>query len=193
VRLPAPRLSQALRVPGLPPDPRLLLGALALLLALLLAPRLLFGWRLRRRFTRAAAAEREAVVLARRAGYRVLDTQVSGRARLWVDGRGHEVEVRADLLLARFGRRFIAEVKTGAKAPDPTDRNTRRQLLEYHHAFAADGLLLFDMEARRIHRVDFGPPPGRPRWAWLLAGALLGAALARAPELAALLRGWAEL
>lgn len=166
-----------------PSSSTLLSIGLGVVLTTLILGRLLRARRLRRRFARASAAERDAVVLARRAGYRVLDTQVQGKARLWVDGRRHDADVRADLLLARFGRRFIGEVKTGARAPDPTDRATRRQLLEYHHAFGADGLLLFDMEARRIRRVDFGAPRAGGRWAWGLAGLGAGMALARGLEL----------
>ena len=61
---------------------------------------------------------------------------------------------RADLLVeARSrsgflrGQRFVAEVKTGERAIDPTHPATRRQLMEYLHVFEVDGVLLVDREA----------------------------------------------
>lgn len=111
--------------------------------------------RLKRRFARGARAEAKAAVLARRRGYHVVDTQVPGEVTVRVDGQARTVRVRADMLLRRGFRRFIAEVKSGQVAPDPTSSATRRQLLEYAHAFEADGLLLFDMERGKIHEIRF--------------------------------------
>ena len=110
----------------------------------------------RLRFRRGIAAESRAIVVAERAGYRVVGTQVPGTVTILIDGRARTLDVRADMLLERGFRRFIAEVKTGRVAPDPTSRATRRPLLEYAHAFDADGLLLFDMEKERIHEIRFG-------------------------------------
>jgi Holliday junction resolvase-like predicted endonuclease len=108
----------------------------------------------------ASAGEVEAEQVLARAGFTIVDRQVTGRWCLWIDGEPHEVSSRADLLVHRHGRRFVAEVKTGEHAPDPRHPATRRQLLEYHLAFPVHGVLLVDMEARRIHRVDFpGPDP----------------------------------
>lgn len=128
----------------------------------------------RRRFKRAAKAERDAITLATRAGYRVLRTQVEGKVRVEIDDELHEVKVRADMLLQRDGRRYIAEVKSGRVASDALSANTRRQLLEYAFAFEAQGVLFFDMERRRIQRVQFvaDETPPRPSFGWLLAGAL---------------------
>ena len=66
-----------------------------------------------------------------------------------------KVELRADLLVERDGMRFIAEVKTGERAPDPSFPPTRRQLLEYRLAFDPYGVLLVDVEAGEIFEVDF--------------------------------------
>lgn len=144
---------------------------LLLLLCLALLGLALVGWsraasRVRRRNLArqrvAAEGEAEAEQVLARAGFEVVDRQVTGRWALWIDGEPHEVHSRADLLVVRAGRRFVAEVKTGALAPDPRHPATRRQLLEYRLAFPVHGVLLVDMESRRVHRVDFpsrGPPP----------------------------------
>lgn len=147
----------------------------ALVIALLLAGGQ--RWRRRRRFARGAAAEVEAVELAKRHGYRVLATQVAGTATIIVDGERLESPLRADLLLSKWGRRYLGEVKSGRRAPDPKDRSTRRQLLEYSLAFDVHGLLLFDMSARVIRRVEFERRVGRRSGLGLLFGILLGLAL----------------
>lgn len=72
-----------------------------------------------------------------------------------VDGRHRPVELRADYLVRRGSERFVAEVKTGRVAPCLATAATRRQLLEYRLAYAADGVLLVDMAQRRIHEVVF--------------------------------------
>src|SRR5690349_15073624 len=53
------------------------------------------------------------------------------------------------------GELLVAEVKTGDEAPSVTTAATRRQLLEYHVAFGADGVLLVCPERKAIHRIVF--------------------------------------
>lgn len=134
---------------------------LALALALLLAL-LALQWQRggtsranRRRGRRAARAERDAERLLQRAGYEVIERQVTGTWPMLVDGEAIEARLRADLVVARDGLLFIAEVKSGAEAPRPTHPQTRRQLLEYLLAFEVDGVLLVDMEQRRVLEVAF--------------------------------------
>jgi len=125
---------------------------------------LIFGWwrahtrsrranRHRQRRARRGEAQAERLLKAR--GYRIIERQVTARWTLFVDGKPREVSCRADLLVQRRTERFIAEVKTGEHAPDPTFPATRRQLLEYQMAFPVDGVLLVDMVAGAIHRVTW--------------------------------------
>jgi hypothetical protein len=129
----------------------------------------LFGWwrsatRIRRhnraRQRTASAGELGAERVLRRHGYRVIDRQLTGRWTIRVNGRPIEVHSRADLLVRKGGHSYIAEVKTGTVAPDPTRPATRRQLLEYLHAFPVRGVLLVDMVSREVHEVQFGFRPG---------------------------------
>lgn len=96
------------------------------------------------------------------AGYRILEDQASQEVALEVDGVSRRYTLRPDYLVSRAGRRYVAEVKTGKKAPDPLYTPTRRQLLEYQVCFPDHGLLLVDMETRRVHLVG---------WAQVEAGA----------------------
>lgn len=128
------------------------------LLALILA-RWLRGargsWRAKRRAVRAIAGEDGAADLLRSAGFTIIGRQV----RTWwsplVDGEPCEIQVRADYLVEANGEVLVAEVKTGEAAPRFDTAATRRQLLEYHVAFEADGVLLVCPERGAIHRVDF--------------------------------------
>jgi len=140
-------------------------------------------WRLAEQSARATAGEALAEKLLAKAGYRVEARQATRRWAVHVDGEPQEVTLRADFVVARRGRRYVAEVKTGQDAPDIAAPATRRQLLEYRCAFGVDGVLLVDAEARRVHAVDFAlplaPPPAlRAILVTLVAGALMGAALA---------------
>jgi hypothetical protein len=158
-------------MPPFPPLPPLDAGHAVLAAALLLAVILLRRARGRirrgnlRRGARAARAEGDAELLLHRAGYRVVDRQLSGTWTLRVDGEDREVSVRADLIVRRRRRLYVAEVKTGRSAPRPDLPETRRQLLEYLLAFDVAGVLLVDMEAGSVHAVEFpGLLAARGRW-----------------------------
>ena len=141
----------------------------------------------RARFERAAQAEEDARGLLQRHGYEVLDDQAQHTWTIRLNGEPHEVAMRADYLVRRRGKRYVAEVKSGRLAPRISTAATRRQLLEYLIAYPVAGVLLVDMEDEQIYEVTFPDlPAARPslgqRLGWLLAGGMLGAlavALAR--------------
>lgn len=140
---------------------------------------------LKRRQRRAEQAEIDAAGVLRSHGYHILDAQVEHHWTILLDGEAHSIELRADYLVSRGPRRYVAEVKSGRSAPSISTAATRRQLLEYRVAYPVDGILLVDMEEVEIHVVDFGdrieqrPRRSRVRaFATLLFGAMLGAAAA---------------
>ncbi|MCB9683790.1 MAG: hypothetical protein H6738_02455 [Alphaproteobacteria bacterium] len=142
-------------------DPGWVVAALLSLVVALLG---VAWWRARTRIRRgnlarqsvAKRGERRAERLLRRAGYTVIERQLTGSFVMVVDGEEVDVTCRLDLLVedAR-GARYAAEVKTGARATDPTRPATRRQLLEYERAYDVDGLLLVDMDQERVRTVVF--------------------------------------
>lgn len=145
--------------------------------------RLLSRWyrsqKLRARFRRARRKEAEAAKILERYGFTVLASQVEGSYALFCDGAPHEVSLRADYLVEKRGKLFIAEAKSGAQAPDVLSRGTRRQLLEYSLAYDVDGVLLVDTEEEAITQVSFPERArGAPRFAWgVFWGALLASLL----------------
>jgi hypothetical protein len=156
---------------------------LAIAFAIVMAGRRWYQrWIRRRQWSRAQGAESEAPRLLERLGYDVLGAQVEGSYSMVVDGEPMNVPLRADYMVTRRGRRYIAEVKSGKSAPRLSTAATRRQLLEYLVAFDVDGVLLVDGEERQVHEVVF-PVSTRDNsesWAgkqmgWMAAGLLTAA------------------
>lgn len=150
-----------------PRDSAWVVGTLLLIVASVwLSARLRRWWGRRARMRRAAraqAAERDARSVLAEHGFRVVGRQVRQSWGLVADGEPLEFTLIADYLVERAGRRWVAEVKTGERALDLRHGPTRRQLLEYREAFAADGVLLVDAEGRRLHDVRFfGAGPAHP-------------------------------
>lgn len=142
--------------------------------------------RARRRVARAIQGERAAERFVQEQGFRILAIQPEYTWQLSVDGQPARVVLRPDLVLERDGRRYVADVKTGNSAPDPLTSSTRRQLLEYLIACKVDGVLVVDVEARRIRSLVFPtrslssserPSPALVFWPTFLLGASAGAAL----------------
>lgn len=149
-------------------SPDLLNALLALVTAVALALALALAWQRRRagrrsraRNRRAQAGEADAIALLEEQGYEILEEQATRSWTVWLDDEAHEATARADFIVGRDGLVYVAEVKTGARAPDPLYPPTRRQLLEYWFVFEPDGLLLVDVEAGDIIAVHF-PGVGDP-------------------------------
>ena len=140
----------------------------------------MLGWRLQRRFAVARALEQEAEALLEGFGFVVESVQPTRTVTVYVDGEPAEFLVRGDYLVRRGNTRFLAEVKSGDRAPDLGNIATRRQLLEYHHAFSVDGILLIDAERKQISAIEFSARADRSpqRFRALLFAFLRGALVA---------------
>lgn len=136
------------------------------------------GVQRRARFTRGAEGEREAVGLLEARGFTIEAAQVAATYEIAVDGDAVVASVRADYVVRLGSRRYVAEVKTGRAAPSLATATTRRQLLEYQHAFGVVGVLLVDADARTIQQVDFRVPARTSLLPWAAAAAIVVGALA---------------
>jgi hypothetical protein len=116
-------------------------------------------WIVRRRVASSRSMGRRgrerAMKILRRYGFEVLDEEVSAPGLVQIDSRLEEYTVRADALVRRKGRTYVAEFKGGPQSASITTAATRRQLLEYSCVFGTDGILLVDAHAGRIHYVRF--------------------------------------
>jgi hypothetical protein len=157
-----------------------LLGAAASLVFLgalltLWGKRVLLRGRLRRRALVAREGEARAETILADQGWAVGGRQVTTTYDLLVSGTPLTIGLRADYLVTRGGRRYVAEVKTGRFAPQLDTPATRRQLLEYRVAFGVDGVLLVDPETERVLSIEFPPLEARvSRQAGFVWALLLG-------------------
>ena len=130
----------------------------------------------------ASHGEDRAERLLRAHGYKSLERQAVQPWDLQVNGETHRVRLRADFLVGRKQRRYIAEVKTGKHVANLVHGPTRRQLLEYSHAFDVHGILLVRIDEAAIDEVVF-PSPRHTNEStsvhpWLLLGGLAAGLLA---------------
>lgn len=107
-----------------------------------------------RRARRAIDGEDDSEALLADAGFEIIDRQVAGAITLWVDGEATDFELRADFLVERGGARFVAEVKTGERAPRLGYAPTRRQLIEYLLAYDVSGAVLVDADAGELTVIE---------------------------------------
>lgn len=136
------------------------------------------AWREATRDKRAAADAREkklqrneaAEALLKKSGYAVVGRDARAAYAITVDGEPQVVNVAADFLVEREGKRMVAEVQTGvnAKLATPT---TRWLLLEQQHAFGNRAVLLVDPDTGALATIRFplaqtaltAVPPPLPR------------------------------
>ena len=136
-------------------------------------------WKTQRRFRHGARGEEKARAALRRRGFEILEEQARRFPLMYVGGKEESFEVRADYLVRRKGRRAVVEVKTGTRAPDPTYRNTRRQLLEYARCYDVDDIHLYDADSDTLREIRFaGAAASAPsRWRGFRWGFGLGVVL----------------
>ena len=121
------------------------------------------GWRIRRWWKnflfslskrRGRIGESEAIEILMRSGYRIIDDQVRIKGQFYIDSKLSEFEIRPDFIVEKNNIRYLVEVKTGNSA-SPSDRNTRRQLLEYIFYGEGDEILLLDATNKKLSTISF--------------------------------------
>ncbi|MDF2550689.1 MAG: hypothetical protein K0S07_1756 [Chlamydiales bacterium] len=111
--------------------------------------------RQKKRLRRGLAAEAEGEVLLKQQGFELKALQSSIQVGMTVDNRLFHYEIRPDAIAVKAGRVFAVEMKTGAIATNPLFKETRRQILEYYYALPVDGVLLIDVERKKISEIAF--------------------------------------
>jgi len=110
---------------------------------------------LRKRFSKSRRAEKEAEKILKKNGYVIIDAQKSKPLLVTIGDRVHHYLVRIDYLARKKGKIYVVEVKSGEKIPYITNRETRRQMLEYYLAYQPSGILLINMKNKSISEVKF--------------------------------------
>lgn len=110
---------------------------------------------LKKRIQKAKKSEYKAIEFMEHKGYQVIDLQKECDYKLFIDGKPHKVTVKADMLVRKGNKTYVAEVKSGEKVTSPKYTDTRRQLLEYYMVYRPNGLILVDMERQKLRTVEY--------------------------------------
>ena len=133
------------------------------LLVILILFSLYLGWKIREIYKnlkfylykkKGKKAEQKAIKLLKKNGYKIESFQTTAKGKLLQDDETLTFLIRADLIVSKGKKKFIAEVKSG-KAASIEEINTRRQLLEYSKVFNNKNLILIDTEKNKIKKIEF--------------------------------------
>ena len=113
------------------------------------------GRSIKSRLNRGLQKEQEAAKWLKRNGYKIINYQTSLSYSLKENGVEKKITVSPDFKVSKNGQEQIIEVKSGRVAPRMENRDTRRQLLEYHFIEPNVPLYLLDMENNELKKIDF--------------------------------------
>ncbi len=131
------------------------LGILTGILLIALLYKKLDSLRRSRIVKKAKKAEQEAIQLLEKNGYKIIASQQSVKTYTQVDGETIENRVVADYIAKKKGKSYVVEVKTGKQIVKVTTSHIRRQLLEYYLIFQPHGIILLDMDNKKLMKVTF--------------------------------------
>jgi len=124
--------------------------------------------KLKKRFSRSRIAEKEAEKLLQKKGYTIVDIQKSKPILITIGDKIHRYLIRIDYLVRKRGKVYVVEVKSGEKNPYITNRETRRQMLEYYLAYQPNGIILLNMRNKSISEVKFQFEKTSRQSAWII-------------------------
>ncbi|MDK2901428.1 hypothetical protein H0A61_02448 [Koleobacter methoxysyntrophicus] len=108
-----------------------------------------------KRIEKAKRGEKDAIKLLKAQGFKILNVQERKPLTTYINGKPYTNYVQVDIIAEKRKKKYIAEVKTGTRAVQTTNPNTRRQLLEYYLVYKPEGILLLDMSNKKINEVHF--------------------------------------
>jgi len=109
----------------------------------------------KKRFKRGVKLEKAAAKFLEKKGFKILGEQVAFIHKYKVNGKSVQSELIVDYYVRKGNRYFVVEVKSGKSAVLISNKNTRRQILEYRVAIPCDGVFLLDMENKNLQEIEF--------------------------------------
>lgn len=129
--------------------------------------------RIKRMLANAKKAEKDAIYLLKQHGYEIIGIQVKKNIVTYINGRANPGYVKVDFIVKKNRKKYIVEVKTGQQTR-ATQSLVRRQLLEYFLVFNPYGVLLLDMERKKIQTIEFEWGNDKYSWTNLFIVGILG-------------------
>jgi len=90
-------------------------------------------------------------------GYKIVEKRKKAPIITYVDDKAFLGFVLVNYIVKKDSRTFAAEIKTPEES-DPTESNLRRKLLELGFAAKADGIILLDLDQKKIQKISFKFP-----------------------------------
>ena len=109
-------------------------------------------------------AEKGAEKLLKKHGFQILERQQTRPLIIKIGRRIHHYLIRIDFLVKKGNKKYIVEVKNGHKNSYITNRDTRRQLLEYFLAYQSCDIILLNMKNKKFSRIKFDLPYFHTQW-----------------------------
>ncbi len=88
-------------------------------------------------------------------GYKIMSHNEEFSYYLTENSEKKKITIETDYIVYKNNKKYIVEVKSGIDSPKITNRNTRRQILEYYMFIKNDGVLLLNMETEQISEIIF--------------------------------------
>jgi len=136
------------------------LSAVIILLLLYLYLKLKFkefriNKKIKAQLKRGIKKEEEAKKFLIKNGYKIVSHNQNFSYYIKEDDSKIKITIETDYIVYKNNKKYIVEVKSGSESPKITNRNTRRQILEYYSFIDNDGILLLNMENKRIAEIKF--------------------------------------
>ena len=88
-------------------------------------------------------------------GFSIENDYAKHTLRVMQDGQPLDLPVRPDIIASKGGKSYVVDIKQKSEFSQLSDPKTRQQLLEYYVTYKPNGILLMDMENKRIHDIRF--------------------------------------
>ena len=112
-------------------------------------------FRQHRRQENAQAMQERAAKILENLGFSLQPEYMRQNLRILQDGQPLDSPVRPELFVNKGGKSYVVNIKERQALQQLSDPHTRQQLLEYYVTYKPNGILLMDMENRRIHDIRF--------------------------------------
>lgn len=77
-----------------------------------------------------------------------------------INGQDHYGEIKADYLVSQGKKKYVVMIK-GLEPFEPNEPAMRRRLLEYHHGFNSQGIVVLDPNEGQLNLVKLSFPQER--------------------------------
>ena len=115
----------------------------------------LINKKIKAQLKRGIKKEEEARKVLTQKKYKIISHNQKFSYFLKQDNSKIKITIETDYLVFKNGKKYIVEVKSGNESPKITNRNTRRQIIEYYSFIKNDGVLLLNMEDKTISEIEF--------------------------------------